>query len=374
MDIEQPQDHQKIFNRLAQRFSKKIKTSIDSEDRRTLKDFLSVSFGKSSIQHSDKYSKWLFEYNNINKQYIAWDKESIIGCQTELSCLIETGNKELKGAWAIDLSVRKDWQMKGLGVALIKQVMDNNEIAIGLGISSSAQAMFQRLNWQTLGRVNCFLKPLSSKGFSSSMQNNKLKSLVLYPIFAWGFRIFTKIKQLRPSPYHILDISSTPNYFKDLQVLFEKHPLKKGMFRLKRSAEHFNWRFIECPFNPKYKVSFLYKDKNLESYVICKTAQWKDKKVLAICDYFGEERSYPHLIRHCEKLALDAQVDAIMYQGINPNFEKKLKSSFFVERPHGDLFMLFLNEKARSSLDLQDINNWNITFSDSDMDFMFFQT
>jgi len=365
---------QKIFERLANRFESKIKDSVSADEKQAVTHFLEGAFGADSLQSSAAYSDWLYDQFDLNKQYLAWDKGEVTGCQAELGCQLNSPQGELDAAWAIDLSVRDDWKMKGLGVALIKKLMDQNPLVMGLGISSAAQAMFRKLGWHDLGQVNCYIKPLSATGFSNIQQNNLLKSKIIFPFAAWAIRTLTKLKlHLKPG-YTEKTLSDFESQEKEFKRLLNTQNEIPSTYGIKKDIKHLQWRFSNNPFTShRYIINALYKGKNLEAYVVSKVTTWKEKKVLAICDYFGPPHSYLAMINVCERKALEANADAIFYQGINTEFEHHLQTSLFIQRPHGDIFMLHRDESLQNTPEILNRDNWHITLSDSDMDFMFFQ-
>lgn len=365
-------NQQKVFDRLAVRFKEKIRETVSDNEAESVDTFLKQAYVNSPLRYSSEYNEWLFSDNTRNPRYIAWDGDKVVGTQYGLDCTINYADKAYTGCCAIDLSVNEKWRMKGLGVALIKKLMDQHDFVIGLGISQAAQAMFARLEWHNLGQVTCHIKPLTSKGFSSAKQNQGLKSSVVYPFIAWGVRLTTRLKHIVSPKTLSKPLLEVSNYSSELAAIFSKHQGSNGKLNLKKDCNYFQWRFLQAPSKHSYNIHLLYKNKKTSSYLVTMIGKWQGKQVLAICDYLGPESDYPALVKLSEELALSAKVDAIMYQGINSTFEQALRKSLFVERPHGDLFMLFCNNEAINS-EAREARNWHITFSDSDMDFMFFQ-
>jgi len=366
--------HNKVFERLSTRFKDRIRSSASDEEAKSVDCFLRQAFTSSPLRYSQPYNQWLFNSTQENRRYIAWDGNNVIGTQYGLNGTVNTPHRVLKTCCAIDLSVTEQWRMKGLGVALIKRLMDEHDLVIGLGISQAAQAMFTRLDWHNLGQVTCYIKPLTSKGFSNVKQNQSVKSSIIYRFVAWGVRFATRLKYIFSSKRTIIPLSKALNYTKELDDLFTEYDDTESTYRLKKDSKYFQWRYLKAPSSSPYDIHFLYQNGKLSSYLVTMIGNWHGKQVLAICDYFGAESDYPELINLSEKLALSAEVDAIMYQGLNSGFEQKLKKSFFVKRPHGDLFMLYSDCETVNSEKVLQAKNWRITFSDSDMDFMFFQS
>lgn len=366
-------NQQKIFDRLAKRFKDRIRDTISDQEMASLDDFLKGAFAQSPLRYSKKYNDWLFNSSQTNSRYIAWDEDEVVGTQYGLDCTIGYANESYNGSCAIDLSVDEKWRMKGLGVALIKKLMDNHDIVIGLGISDAAQAMFTKLGWHNLGQVNCYIKPLTTKGFSSAQQTQKVKSSVIYPTIAWGIRVATRLKNIFSTTPATKELPQVTNLRDQLNDLFTQST-EETKFSLNKNASYFEWRYINSPSEHPYNIRFIYQKENISSYLVTMVGNWQGKKVLAICDYFGLESDYSALIKLSEDLALSSHVDAIMYQGINPGFEQALKKSFFIKRPHGDLFMLHCNAGSPGLDKATCSKNWHITFADSDMDFMFFRT
>lgn len=364
---------QKIFDRLSKRFENKIFDSVKVENQQAVSVFLGDAFGMDSIQQNPAYSEWIQDNRCENIQLLAWNGDEVTGCQTGLNCTLNSPFGEIKATWAIDLFVREEWKLKGLGVALIKKLMDQNTVVMGLGISPAAQGMFKRLGWKEMGQVNCYIKPLSANGFSNLKQENFIYSKLLYPFLAIVIRSLTKFKPSLNSNYSIKTVSDFKAHEQELENLFKTINEIPSFYEEKKDINHLQWRFCEHDFTPSsYEINLIFNKEKLEGYLVSKVAIWKEKKALAISEYYGPSDSYQAIVNFCEQQALNAKVDVIFYQGINPDFEKALKKSLFIKRPHGDLFMMYCNDSIENSSEILNPKNWRITLSNSDMDFMFF--
>lgn len=363
----------RVFDRLAKRFEKNIKTAIPAQSLDKLKEFLCDSYGKDSIQNSPEHNEWLYGKNPSNIQYTGWDKDEVTGCQTALGCEFTSPAGNINGAWAMDLYVRDDWRMKGLGVALIKKVVDNNDFVAVLGVSPEAKAMFTSMDWKELGHINCYIKPLSALGFSNVQEHKSLTKRLFFSTASICIKTLTRLQLSVPSPYKHKRVVSLNEHTQELNALFSEQQSGAKRIQSQKTIENLQWRFFESPNkNSSYDMDLLYKDGILVGYVVSKLANWQGKKVLAISDYYGPESLYNTVIQICERNALKANAEAILYQGLNPSFEAKLTTSLFAKKPYGDLFMIYCSEEMKQKDYVQKRDNWLITFADNDMDFMFF--
>jgi len=210
----------KIFDRLAKRFEDSIKVVVTPEEQSKFDTFLCSAFGSESLQSRPQHNEWLYRKNPANTQFKAWNKGQATGCQSALTCTFTYANGAIDGSWAMDLFVREDWRMKGLGVALIKKVIDNNNMVMVLGVSAEAKAMFASMNWKDMGHVNYFIKPLSVLGFSGADQNHQLKGKLLFPLASFAVRALTTLKLLFLPSHKEKKVTDFKKYRDELELLF----------------------------------------------------------------------------------------------------------------------------------------------------------
>lgn len=86
----------------------------------------------------------------------------------------------------VDWATLPEWTKTGVGVLLMKKIMERPEPLIVVGGSQDTQNLLPRLNWRKLGDVNGFLLPLGGKRIGKHI-GNRLKGL------KWPFQTFHSV-------------------------------------------------------------------------------------------------------------------------------------------------------------------------------------
>jgi len=357
-----------FIERTYQRFKSSLFDTVPAAHEQALADFRMSEFGVRSLQQIPDFNRWLYRKNSANVRYYCFDGGQVVGHQAAMGVDLKLAGRTVKAAYAIDLKVRADWKMKGLAVAMTGALMNRFDILIALGVSDDAYKMFKRQGWQDLGCLNFYIKPMTPKG---AERNNTSSSLSSWWRNGTAF-FLSKVADIsvnnlaRRANVKALD-SFTREHEALCEALYGQHSNQ-----IKRSEHYLNWRFCEFPGKNPYRIfEYRLKNQNLVGFMIVKECHWHGKKALVVVELQAYSEHIRTLVNESIQMAKSKSVDVLLYQCIDSNLEKRLKRSLFYQRPYGDRFLVYCEQEELIPM-VCDISNWQVSYSESDMDFCFY--
>jgi len=350
-----------IIQKFYKMFSADIYGAVPAVHGQQLINFQKEMFGVNAYQHSAKFNQWLFNSDNGSKRYYCFKDGEVIGHQSAVAYPLSVGDATVNGAYAIDLLVRPEWKMKGLGVAMIGSVMNEFDLLVGLGISKEAQAMFKRQGWCDMGNLDLFIKPMSLNGFLNTAHD---------PFLTKAFKSL------------LLCYSKTIDWFqtkKNADCLFERFDqfvenhadlyryYKNSHYTHIKSLSTLSWRYLQNPGETYFKYQLVHQNEGLKSVVIFKV-KGDSVKTLKISEIIGDPAWYAEVIRRVVGEAKELGVDRIVFRGLDKQLIPALRSHSFFPRPYGARFMFYCSdENLRNTLQRKE--KWRVCNSDGDMEF-----
>ena len=131
-------------------------------------EFLVREFGPDSRQADAGRNAWLYEQNPSLDEagpgiWICRKSGAIVGYESEIPFELKVGGEQRRAAWAIDLQVREEWRLAGIGPGLIASQLRDRSIAGVLNLSEQGYAAYTRLGWTDLGVVPVYVRPLDAR-------------------------------------------------------------------------------------------------------------------------------------------------------------------------------------------------------------------
>jgi len=131
-------------------------------------EFLVREFGPDSRQADAGRNAWLYEQNPSLGEagpgiWICRKSGAIVGYESEIPFELKVGGEQRRAAWAIDLQVREEWRLAGIGPGLIASQLRDRSIAGVLNLSEQGYAAYTRLGWTDLGVVPVYVRPLDAR-------------------------------------------------------------------------------------------------------------------------------------------------------------------------------------------------------------------
>ena len=358
----------KVVERMVDRFADHIVDCVEESDIDRLMVFQREAFGDDARQSKPRFTHWAYmRLHGSRLSYCERDGD-IVGQQGRLRTTLHVGAQAVPAVWATDLRVRDDWKMKGLGVALIGQLLRDYPVVMALGLSEEARKMFRRQGWIVLGRIDALLKPLSPRGFQRSGVTPTWSSRALGYVLHWICRpldlMMTSIALRTRRDIRIEPVARLDEAFKGLLA----RRRKRARVSCKRSVGFLNWRFVDCPVAHRYQRFALRVGKDLRGFVVLRRAERFGKDVMYIDELIADDDVLRKLVAFVIRESCRLGVDAVYYEGLGEAVSVALRKWGFLRRDTGHFFVVHTRNDALSP-DLADRSNWVLTFADSDMGF-----
>lgn len=357
-----------VVQRMVDRFAPDIFECEDEADVDRLLTFQRATFGKDARQAKPRFTRWA--YMNLYGSKLSYCERNgdVVGQQGRLQTTLHIAGKDVPAVWATDLRVRDDWKMKGLGVALIGNVLRHNRVVMAVGVSEEARTMFHRQGWIVLGRIDALLKPLTPKGFRRSDIRSTRGNIVLGHVLSWLCRpmdrVLTAVVRFRHRNVRIVPVERFDDSFDALLQWRRTH----CRVCCERSTSFLNWRFVDCPVAARYQTFALWTGECLRGFVVLRRGDRFGKDVMYIDELIVEQEFLPRMIGFVVEQSYKVGVDAVYYEGLGKSKSTALRKWAFFRRGSGHFFVVHARDEELGP-ELSQRENWSLTIADSDMGF-----
>lgn len=356
-----------LIDRFYQKYRDSLFDEVPAVHPRELLAFQQEEFGQQAYQQDPDFNDWMYLENKRNERIYCFTDNEVAGQQSAIATTFALGDQEFDAAYAIDLRVRPEWKMKGLGVALIGSLMRRYDVLVGLGVSDEAYAMFKRQGWVDQGELNFYLKPLTAGILKSGYTKGSLLLWLRNLAALLYSSVFGLAKALRPTR---LKASPATRFTQQHARLYEKVACHYTN-RMKRDLAHLQWRFHDCPDKLAYEIIDCNSaNGELKGFMVVKQSRWNDLNALLIVELQAETEAMRSLVNTALRTARSRKVDVVLSQGLDARLEPALKGSGFIKRKSGTRFLVYCSREDLQQR-LQAGSDWQISFSESDLDYRF---
>lgn len=363
-------------NAIIERFYQNFKNSMHHDiapaiyDKQLVK-FQKSLFGENSYQQNEAFNNWLYNKRPDNKRFYCVQGDQVVGQQSAISIRLDLADMHISAACAVDLRIRPEWKMKGLGVAMMALLMHQFDVIIGVGVSDEAYRMFIRQGWMDLGLTDILIKPMKLSGYNKDASNTGVKSWLKYSAALLASNLSNYYRDF----IHLF----IPSDFRKLKKFTNKHEdlinntYERDVIRIKKDKEYLNWRFIDFPGSKHYDIYELIKNKSPVAFFSIKTVNNSQRNELIISEIHASKQYMGKVIDEIIRLARKKRVSKIVYSGLDSDILTVLKSRLFYKRPYGDRFLVFSKSPDIESK-IKNRKNWHICNADSDAEFNLFNS
>jgi len=352
-----------IIDRMYQSFKDCIFDDVPALHQKELIDFHKSSHGEHSLQQDVAFNHWLYQKNTTNKRFYCYRDKQVVGQQSAMEVELKMGDKIINAAYAIELWVRPEWKMKGLGVAMIGALIDRYDVLIGLGVSDDAHKMFKRQGWLDLGMIDLLVKPLDLTGLSKRTAKTGIVRKLEYVAALVASKLSNVFRRRVAKKSHFKKISR----FTDQHAKIVDELYAEDVITAKKKAEYFNWRFLKFPNKNAYDAYELVVANKPTAFFVVRMDIWKGAQALIISEIHAEKSDLGVIIDEIVVLAIFKNVSMIIYQGLDENIKRVLKSRLFFNHPGGERLLVYTKQSKFEPL-LRNKKNWRICNADSDVD------
>jgi predicted acetyltransferase len=290
----------------------------------------------------EQFLSWLYFNSPFGKvhNYIAFDNEKIIAQYSTLPYEVYYLGEKLKASLCFDVATHPEYRNKGLFVKMgfnALKLEAQNEIAFTTGYpNDKAVPGHIKVGWYILGK-----RPiLECKEYKKIIINNN----------------------------HINTIMPIAFFDEEFDTLMEKHKKILPIIGI-RSHLYLNWRYFKKP-NTQYLCYKITKKNQLTGYFVLKIYHDKTETKLHIIDFLLEEDEfgYNDILQLIINISIKNSITLINIMiNLQLPFAQYLLRNFFREEDHNNLFIAHKNNSQVNEKILNDLNNYYITFGDTDV-------
>ena len=342
------------------------------EDRRALIEFQQRTFGPAARQLDERHFKWLFEDNPFNSPdgpqiWVCRSNGSIIGQQAGIPFDLKVGGQYRSASWAIDLMVRPEWRLRGVGAVLSETYVASNDITVGLGISDQAHRAFLRAGWTDMGTVPLYIRPLDAswilKARPSSGSLLRSASAFAAPVLALWDAASEGCTRLRGAALRPVE-----RFDERVDALWAE---ASGDYTTvaRRDCRSLRWRFDALADTGRYERLYLFDGEKLRGYAVVRMAARYGEPVGMIVDYLSGADWLTPLFASSLVYLRRAGAAAVYCTTLNHRADFCLRALGFVRRESSVRFMVRLGRRGSALSEIvSNPRNWFVTAADSDKD------
>lgn len=354
----------------AERLARSVRRCRD-EDREALGSFQREMFGSEARQARDDYTRWLFDQNPHRGSdgpplWIVERGGVVVGQQGGLPVPLAVGDRTFDAQWAVDLMVRPEWRMRGVGPALSQVQQESCDVSLALSVSEAAYKAFLTAGWTDMGLLPFLVRPLAPDRLVEAhgapwwlRELVKVAPNRAIAGSAWAASlVLERVSGTHLEPIHAFDSRA------DALWAEARHDYP---IAAQRDHATLHWRFDQCPHRARYRRYYLVKPGHVLGYVVTRVETWHGIQVGRIVDHFSSMKwTAPLLGEAVERLHAEG-LAAVFYEGLDERAGLALHALGFVNGPRITRFMF----KARAALPVQhtwmaDPANWFVTDADAD--------
>jgi hypothetical protein len=315
---------------------------------------------------------WLFADNPAGQGIfsLADHDGRIVGQYVVIPIRMLVKGQVITGAQSMDTMTHPDYRRQGMFTTLAKEVygkLRSPEIPVAYGFPNDAShpGFVGKLSWITLTDLPIILRPLRL----SSLLSSRVKIPLITRVFGFiGQRAFDLIYRSRDAE-ETCTISRIPSFDNEFDSLWQH--VKKGFTNVViRDSIYLNWRYVAKP-NGGYET-FAARDNEgaLRGYTVLKKIEKEGLHqgliVDLLTDDFDQDTAeclFDFAIRHFREKNMDL-IACIMLS--DAPYRALLRKKGFIFTPKTLPYIVRTNTDRFRIEELRDVNDWYVTFGDSD--------
>lgn len=341
------------------------------EDRARLEAFQQEMFGPDSRQARQDYFHWLYEENPTAQPdevplWILERKGKVVGQQGSIPFPLHVRDRVLSGQWAVDLMVRPEWRLRGLGPALSAAQVDSGDVSLALSVSDDAHKAFVSAGWTDMGKLPFFVRPIDGTRLLAEqgapwwlLELAKVVPQGTLGATAWAVsRVLETLGSCHLETIEAFDARA--------DAIWEAGRVDYPI-AARRDHHQLRWRFDRGAHRGRYHRWYLVRDGRAVGYVVTRIEKWHGLPMGRIVDHFCPLRWTAALLGEVVEQLHEQGVVAVFYEGLDRRAERVLLALGFVPGPPVTRFMFKVhNPQPEAASWLADPAHWFVTDGDAD--------
>ncbi len=342
-------------------------TRYRPEDRRQVEQLYRRVFGADAADANRLRWDWQYRRNpNAPADgpliWLAREGPAVVGQYATMPVRLAVNDREVQGAWGMDVMVAPERQRQGLGDVLFRTWDRSVGASLGLGLSDASYRLFQKLQWPDVGPVPCLVKPLSRRALRRSTWPVPLNRLVSYLTLPW-VRLVSRTRPLQGA------VRTVRAFDEGITRLWERIGAKFA-FSVRRDAAYLTWKFLQAP-HVRYTVAVLDRGGELAGYAVYRHIQEPRGRVTLLVDILtdpDDAAGFLTLLRWVDREARAADSDKIRTFMMHDGFRRLLRKSSYYPVKSTMEFVAKVNALDLPKAYYEDTSRWHVTLGDSDQD------
>ncbi|MCW9016244.1 MAG: hypothetical protein OQJ89_04710, partial [Kangiellaceae bacterium] len=331
-----------IIDKFYNNFKECLFDDVPATHKQQLEEFQRQEFGPTSLQQNETFNDWMYAQSTDNNRIYCFHENQVIAQQSAIGAQFSACREKVSAAFAIDLRVRTEWKMKGVGVAMIGALMNRYDLLIGLGVSSEAYTMFIRQGWQDLGKLDYLFKPVSFNAFAS--ENATILEKVKHFAVNAVSKIHNVFCSISVNSFRLAKIDKVPPSA-DKQCLEFQLEYNTSL----RDSSYLNWRYAENALKSNDRIYQILDNKEEpKGLLVLKEVTRDRKKLVYISEIIASSKNYSKIVSLIIREAENLKADRIIFHGRDDIFVSCLKKKLFIARSYGARFVYYCSDVSLS--------------------------
>lgn len=310
------------------KFSFRVTTAEDVDEDQ-LDHFMRGYFSKVKCAFLREHGLWRHK-SNKHRMIVLNDSDQIVGYCAAIPTTIWLVDREMPALFWVDNYVPPKWRGRRIQSLTDQAIRQVPELHLGFP-NEFVVPIHRKHGWMVREDCSVMLMPLiPSKIVALQTVSDRKKfafrfvSQFAKPA-AWLWRRW--LKDYQPSSAQILE-DPDPEFF---AAIFRRY--RDGWVTVDRSAEYFNWRYIQSPHQAQYTFFAGGSNRVPSLVVICRTFDRRGSKVIRILDIFGDledRKGLSDVLRLVAREAIKQGVSQVTIMATDPSLKSILKSNGFI--------------------------------------------
>ncbi|MBF0290227.1 MAG: GNAT family N-acetyltransferase [SAR324 cluster bacterium] len=221
-----------------------------------------------------QYLEWILDKNPALPLtedlpiYIYWVGSNPVGQLIIIPVELIIEGQPIKGGWAVDFYLLKEYQRGGIGKKLLDAVYQDFPLLMAVANSKASFGLFEKLRWNQNAPMTCYTKMLNPE-YSIPKKGLHLFNRVIQKL---GLNVQIKLDYLKPATQNSVlpdkSLFEPVNSFENIDLSSSfKSISDKNTAYIPRSKAFLQWRYFSNPF-AKYNAHHIRTNKDNEAYII----------------------------------------------------------------------------------------------------------
>lgn len=340
-------------------------------DKEALFEFRRAMYGASSVQADPSYFEWMFERApGVQTEgppfWIYRSEGRIDGQQGAIPVTLNVNGERRPAMWALDLMVRPELHMRGIGPVLDQVAFGGEGIVLGMEVSQAARSNYLRSGWVDTGTVPLYTRALLVRPVLKRHAGTDIGREVgaVADGFLRGADAILRAASLASG----LRCEEVSGLDERAARLWERVSASIPI-AVERDLSYLDRRYNAYPKKDRYRPLYFFRGGELCAWVVTRVGSRDGLREGFLVDYAGSPRDLWCALAQCLTRFRAEGVAAVYCLQSRPAIAAALQALGFLRRdsgwrlmarpPAGDAAM-----KALFAIQ----SNWFITFGDSDAD------